>query len=140
MVKKQPVPLTGRDKLLSDLVTLHSGMRPTITASGVQEGHYDSVLRGIEEKTNEEIEGLMEWLESFNGGPVKDVLAIYNLKSEDWWINMTLIFRQSKTREHKLLKQARTKLRKAWYKRHGEPIDNGQSEESVQNEDRSDPS
>jgi hypothetical protein len=132
---KQTTVLTGREKLIYDLHELHDRMRPIVVSAGVQDSHYDAPFKNIEEHTNEVIESLLVWLREFEAGPYRGAYGIWRLKPPEWWVNMETLFGQRKTREHKLLKVERKKLRAAWYKRYGDP-DHGneaQGEKSISN-------
>ena len=132
------VVLSPRDQLLKNIYDIHHTMRDIVLAAGVPEQHYEKPIRNLEEKTNEELIPLFDWLKAFSeGGPYSNVLNIWRLKPPAWWYNMETLFQQRKTREQKLLNFERRKLRKAWYKRYGEPEAQGQ--ESVENAVSSDP-
>lgn len=118
--RRQPEPeLTYRDQLVLSLTTLHAALRPLCLRAGLTEIQYDAPLKSVPDLTNEAIEELYAWFQSFHITAYESLAAIWRLKPPEWWHNMETLFSLRKTREQKLLKAESRKLRMAWSKRHG---------------------
>lgn len=94
-------------------------MRPIVIEAGINEVQYDSPIKKIPDSTNEELQAFYDWLKQFQAKEYTGVLAIWKLKTPEWWHNMVTLFSQHNTREQKLLREARAKARRAWWKKHG---------------------
>lgn len=130
-MKKQRTVLSPIETVRHQIETVHGEMRDRCLAAGIHEQHYNKPLKGVEELSLEALEGLFSWLQEFYDGPYRDMLSIWQLKPADWWQNMETLFQQRKTREQKLLRAEYKKLRKAWYRRNGQPEE---SQEPIQDE------
>lgn len=90
---------------------LHAEMRPNLMAAGIE-----NVDAFFEVKpTPEQVEEYTAWLTGLE--EYKKFIAIWGLRTAEWWANMTLLGNND-LREHKLLRVASKELRAAWRKRH----------------------
>lgn len=115
MKKPKKVELTGRDKLLYDIHTIHEVMRNEAFESGIQTQHYDAIIRDEEKMTNEQLERVLGYLKKLHSGPYLEVTKVRILRPKEFWTNLKIVFQQHGLIEQKMLKAKQKEMRAFWY-------------------------
>jgi len=93
-------------------------MRPNLLAAGIE--NVDQFAATVKDRTDDEVAGYTDWLGKLGEAEYKEFMAIWGLKSPEWWANMAMLG-ETDLREHRLLRPLAKKLRAAWRKNNRKP-------------------